>query len=116
MSNNDQWTKFAFFALLGLGVSVRISHCYHSFMAGIVSHCTPTPISIVNYIVSTHTGNRTVVGWGGGGNEKRRNFFINHGTEPVPRLTKRFLKFFGDVSKDMKSLALLIINIIIVYN
>lgn len=92
MMNIDEWQTFAFFALLGLGVSVKVSHCYHSFMAGIVSHCTPTPISIACDIVSTFTGDVNIVGWGGGGNEERRTFYEDHGGHPVPIVSQRFFE------------------------
>ena len=106
MTNDDEWCTFAFFALLGLGVSVRISHSYHSFMAGIVSHCTPTPISVIHDTVSTYTGTRNVVGWGGGGNEKRREFYLEHGGQPVDRLTQAmFLNWLATVHNNIRILA-----------
>ena len=103
----EDWNVFAYFALVGLGVSVKLDHCYHSFMAASVSHCTPTPISIAYNIVTTHTGGDiNVVGWGGGGNEQRREFYETHGGIPVDRLTQRiFAAWLGTVSRNIQILA-----------
>lgn len=92
MMDMDDWETYAFFGLFGLGISIKISHCYHSFMAGLVSHCTPTPISIAYDVVSTFTGDNNIVGWGGGGNEDRRSFYEDHGGPPVPRLSQRYFE------------------------
>ena len=90
---DDDWDVYPYFALLGLGITVKVCRSYHSFMAASVSHCTPTPISIAHDVVCTYTGGDvTVVGWGGGGNEGRRRFYDQHGGVPVARLTQRFFE------------------------
>lgn len=91
--DDDSWEVYPYFTLLGLGISIKLCKCYHSFMAASVSHCTPTPISMVHDIVCTYTGGDiNVVGWGGGGNEGRRRFYEQNGGIPVPRLTQRFFR------------------------
>ena len=88
----------AFFALLGLGVSVKLTHCYHYFMAASVSHCTPTPISTVNDVVVTYTaGDINIVGWGGGNaSRERRRFYNDNGGPEVPRLSRAmFYRWFA---------------------
>ena len=107
MSGEDTWQVFPYFALVGLRISIKICRSYHSFMAASVSHCTPTPISICNDIVTTYTGGEVqIVGWGGGGNEERRRFYEQHGGVPVPRLTQRFfLAWLRTVPRNVQILA-----------
>ena len=101
------WEVFSYFALIGLGVCVKLDKCYHSFMAASVSHCTPLPISIVYDIVCTYTGGDVnIVGWGGGGNEERREFYLQHGGPYVARLTQRlFLAWLRTVPRNVQILA-----------
>ena len=57
------------FALIGLGISVKISSkSYHYFLASLFTHCTPVPLHINHESghVSMHSGQYNVVGWGGG--------------------------------------------------
>lgn len=104
---DTKWEVFGYFVLIGLGVCVKLDRCYHSFMAASVSHCTPTPISIACDIVCTHTGGDiNIVGWGGGGNEERRQFYEQHGGLPVARLTQRlFEAWLRTVPRNVQILA-----------
>ena len=106
-NEEDQWQVHAFFALLGLGVSLKLGHCYHSFLASSVSHCTPTPISIAHDIVCTYTGGDVnIVGWGGGNNVERRRFFNEHGGPEIPRLTQAlFERWLDNVPANIRELA-----------
>ena len=106
-NEEDKWQVHAFFALLGLGISVKLGHCYHSFLASSVSHCTPTPISIAHDIVCTYTGGDvTIVGWGGGNNVERRTFYIDHGGPAIPRLTQAlFERWLENVPANIRELA-----------
>lgn len=79
-SSNRKNELDASFAMVGLGVSVRIdsNDFYHTFFGSAISHCTAVPVTIDNgNACSIFTGKYNIVGWGSGSSKAQR-VYDNH--------------------------------------
>lgn len=78
----------SYFAMLGLGVAVKICHkSYHYFFGSSFRHCTPAAITIDSkgMIASYSNGDVNIVGWGGA-QSVRRQVYNQFNGPAVPRL------------------------------